>query len=61
MLHGLAPRSADPPAATSAFFDQRWASDVGDAAEAVLDIPPDLRRERRFEISCAMTLRATAC
>jgi hypothetical protein len=40
---------------------ERWASDVGDAAEAVLDIPPDLRRERRFEISCAMTLRATAC
>jgi hypothetical protein len=36
---------------------ERWASDAGDAAEAVLDIPPDLQRERRFEISCAMTVR----
>lgn len=36
---------------------ERWARDAGDAAEAVLDIPPDLRRERRFEINCSMTVR----
>jgi len=36
---------------------ERWARDAGDAAEAVLDIPPDLRRERRFEIACWMTVR----
>ena len=36
---------------------ERWARDAGDAAEAVLDIPPDLRRERRFEIACTMTVR----
>lgn len=36
---------------------ERWVRDAGGAAEAVLDIPPDLRRERRFEIACTMTVR----
>lgn len=36
---------------------ERWTRDAGDAAEAVLDIPPDLRRVRHFEISCVMTVR----
>ena len=36
---------------------ERWVRDAGDAAEAVLVIPPDLRRARRFEISCVMTVR----
>lgn len=36
---------------------ERWTRDAGDAAEAVLDIPPDQQRERRFEISCTMTVR----
>ncbi len=36
---------------------ERWTRDGGDAAEAVLDIPPDPLRERRFEISCTMTVR----
>lgn len=44
---------APPPAAP-----ERWSTDAGDAAQAVLDIPADLLRERRFEIACAMTVRA---
>ena len=36
---------------------ERWLLDAGDAAEAVLLIPPDARRERRFEIACALTVR----
>lgn len=36
---------------------ERWTLDAGDAPEALLDIPPDARRERRFEIACAMTVR----
>jgi hypothetical protein len=47
---GAAPRSADAG-------PERWALDAGDAAEAVLVIPPDARRERRFDIACAATVR----
>ncbi|OYU74720.1 MAG: hypothetical protein CFE45_34185 [Burkholderiales bacterium PBB5] len=36
---------------------ERWVKDAGDAAEAVLTIPADARRERRFEIACAFTVR----
>ena len=36
---------------------ERWVKDAGDAAEAVLTIPADMRRERRFEIACALTVR----
>jgi hypothetical protein len=35
---------------------ERWRVDAGDAAQAVLTIPADARRERRFEIGCAMTV-----
>lgn len=35
---------------------ERWVTDAGDAAQAVLVIPADARRQRRFEISCAMTV-----
>jgi len=34
---------------------ERWALAAGDAAHAVLTIPADARRERRFEIACAAT------
>lgn len=36
---------------------ERWVVDAGDAAQALLLIPADLHRERRFEIACAMTVR----
>lgn len=36
---------------------ERWTLDAGDAPEALLDIPPDARRERRFEIACAFGVR----
>ena len=36
---------------------ERWTVDAGGAAEAVLVIPADPRRERGFEIACAMTVR----
>ncbi len=36
---------------------ERWQLDAGDAAEAVLTIPPHATRERRFDIACAMSVR----
>ncbi len=45
-----------PPAPVDNTKPERWAIDAGDAAQAVLTIPADARRERRFEISCAMTV-----
>ena len=35
---------------------ERWTLDGGDNATATLVIPADARRERRFEIACAMTV-----
>lgn len=35
---------------------ERWSIKAGDASAATLNIPPDVLRERRFEISCAMTV-----
>ena len=35
---------------------ERWQLDAGDAATATLTIPADARRERRFEIACAVTV-----
>lgn len=45
---------APPPAATAA--PERWSVQGGDAATATLTIPADARRERRFEIACAVTV-----
>ncbi|MDQ2777949.1 MAG: hypothetical protein M3Y32_00145 [Pseudomonadota bacterium] len=39
---------------------ERWAIDGGDSAVATLVIPADARRERRFEIACAMTVALPA-
>jgi len=36
---------------------ERWALRVDDAPEALLTIPPDALRERRFDIACALTVR----
>lgn len=35
---------------------ERWHLDGGDAATATLVIPADARRQRRFEIACAVTV-----
>jgi hypothetical protein len=35
---------------------ERWSLAAGDAATATLTIPADARRERRFEIACAVTV-----
>lgn len=35
---------------------ERWSLDAGDTATATLTIPADARRERRFEIACAVTV-----
>jgi len=35
---------------------ERWQLAAGDAATATLTIPADARRERRFEIACAVTV-----
>lgn len=47
---------APAPAADAAASPERWALNAGDAATALLLIPADARRERRFEIACAMTV-----
>ena len=46
-MQPLAPRILPP---------ERWAITAGDAATATLLIPADARRERRFEIACAITV-----
>jgi len=43
-----------PPAAKTT--PERWQLSAGDAATATLTIPADARRERRFEIACAVTV-----
>jgi hypothetical protein len=48
----LAGPAAPPP--------ERWAVSAGDAPQATLRIPADARRERHFEIACAMTVSAPA-
>jgi len=35
---------------------ERWCLSAADAATATLNIPADARRERRFEIACAVTV-----
>ena len=35
---------------------ERWTSSGGDATTSTLTIPADARRERRFEIACAVTV-----
>ena len=35
---------------------ERWALDAGDGPSATLTIPPDARRERRFELAVALTV-----
>jgi hypothetical protein len=44
----LTPSQPRPP--------ERWAHSVGDAPTATLVIPADAKRERRFEIACAITV-----
>jgi hypothetical protein len=39
---------------------ERWAANAGDATTVTLTIPPDAKRERRFEIACAMTVLVPA-
>lgn len=39
---------------------ERWHTDAGEAPEALLDIPPDAQRERRFEIAIALSVRCPA-
>ncbi|GAP35385.1 hypothetical protein [Piscinibacter sakaiensis] len=53
-----APRGQPPAAPLPA--PERWQVEAGEAAIARLVVPPDARRERRFEVSVAMTVRATA-
>lgn len=36
---------------------ERWRLDAGDGAVAALLVPPHATRERRFEISCSMSVR----
>lgn len=47
-------------AAEQAQAPERWALDAGEAPEALIDIPPDAQRERRFEIACALAVRCPA-
>lgn len=43
------PAASPPP--------EHWRIDAGDRADALLVVPADARRERRFEISVAMSVR----
>jgi hypothetical protein len=46
------------PAAAMPGRPERWRVEVGEAATARLEIPPDARRERLFEIAISMLVRA---
>ncbi len=48
------------PAPAPAPAPERWTLIAGDAATATLTIPADARRERRFEIACAITVALPA-
>ena len=48
-----------PPAAPPA-APERWQTDAGDGAEAVLQVPASLGQERRFEVSCSLQVRCPA-
>lgn len=39
---------------------ERWSARGAESAVLKLEIPPDLARERTFEISCAMTVKPVA-
>ena len=41
---------------TDAITPEHWAIDAGDAGAALLDIPPDAHRERRFEVFCSLSV-----
>lgn len=48
--------TSSAPALTASSAPERWSLQAGDAATATLTIPADARRERRFEIACAVTV-----
>lgn len=50
----LAPHAL--PARPAVSQAERWAIQGGDAATTTLTIPADAKRERRFEIGCAVTV-----
>lgn len=45
-----------PPLLPDVSKPERWAIQGGDAATTTLTIPADAKRERRFEIGCAVTV-----
>jgi hypothetical protein len=49
-------KATPQPPAASARAPERWALQARDEATATLLIPADHRRERRFEIACAITV-----
>ncbi len=60
---GMSPAKPPVKAPHTRHADQapeRWKAQAGDAATATLSIPADARRERRFEIACAVTVAVPA-
>ena len=59
---GRAPDRTLTPISSPAALNpaERWQLAAGDAATATLVIPADARRERRFEIACAVTVNVPA-
>ena len=51
---------AVPPSLPAHPPPERWTLSADDAATATLVIPADARRERRFEIACAITVSVPA-
>lgn len=54
------PRARVAGPAAAPIRPERWITDAGDAAQAVLLVPADLLHERRFEISCSLQVRCPA-
>ena len=59
-MKGCAHNAARMPTHAAVKPPERWRLDASDAATATLVIPADARRERRFEIACAVTVNVPA-
>ena len=58
--HNAGRMPTSQPATTPKSSPERWSIDASDAATSTLVIPADARRERRFEIACAVTVTVPA-
>lgn len=55
-IRSSSPRRPVAPAQQIPSRPEHWEADAGDADVAQLSIPPDIYRDRRFELFCSLTV-----